>query len=140
MMDGDALAAAGRRMGAMYVWGYSAEMCLKAWYFEETAMAATHPVTPAHLKMAKQRAKILATKVFENLHDLVAWAELIRAEHSYLGRPLAPLFGNQLVATAQDVQLSWREFLRYHDNVASAREADAMRESVAWIVARSRRK
>jgi len=140
LADGDALALAGHRTGAIYLWGYAAEMCLKAWYFEVIAFDRRRRIVMADFRSADGRAKSLGTKNLGKFHGLVAWAELIRAECSYLVRPLANWFGNQLIAVAQKVQLVWCVDLRYHDNVASAREALLTREAVGWIVKRSQRK
>ena len=53
--DGLALAAAGRRTGAIYVWGYCAEMLLKAAYFSVTGVAESVPITWQHLSQAITR-------------------------------------------------------------------------------------
>ncbi len=43
--DALVLAASGRRTGAIYLWGYTAEMTLKAAYFSLIGMAETDTIT-----------------------------------------------------------------------------------------------
>src|SRR5262249_13564728 len=56
--DGLACAAAGRRTGAIYLWGYSAEMTLKAACFTLTGIAETTYLTLAgHINPAINRGR-----------------------------------------------------------------------------------
>jgi hypothetical protein len=51
--DGLACAGGGRRTGAIYLWGYSAEMALKAAYFTLTGVGeTTHLTVPGHITPA----------------------------------------------------------------------------------------
>jgi hypothetical protein len=44
-LDAIALQAAGRRTAAVYLWGYVAEMILKAAFFEVSGFAEDQPIT-----------------------------------------------------------------------------------------------
>src|SRR5438067_365326 len=58
--DALAMAGQGRRTGAIYLWGYTAEMILKAAYFSVIGLSETHVVTwHADLRPAINRGRIL---------------------------------------------------------------------------------
>jgi hypothetical protein len=54
--DGEVLEAAGRRTAAIYLWGYVAEMTLKASYFDVLGFPETQTITPADLRAAAAAA------------------------------------------------------------------------------------
>ena len=77
--DGLILAASGHGTGAIYLWGYSAEMILKAAYFSVIGLSETDKITwPGHLQPAIQRGRGLNI-AWPNQgagHNVRAWAEL----------------------------------------------------------------
>ncbi len=52
-IDGNEAAKAGRRTAAIYLWGYSAEMTLKAAYFSVIGFEQTRAITLGDLQAAK---------------------------------------------------------------------------------------
>ena len=93
--DGLALAAAGRRAGAIYLWGYSAEMILKAAYFTLTGIAETTTLTMGgHINPAINRGRNVLGIVWLQQgqgHNVRAWAELMVAERAAMvGATYAP--------------------------------------------------
>src|ERR1700680_4886229 len=79
--DALALAAAGRRTGAIYLWGYSAEMILKAAYFTVMGIAETAAITwGGNIFPAIERGRNvfhLAWPTAGQGHNVAAWAELL---------------------------------------------------------------
>ena len=78
--DALALAAAGRRTGAIYLWGYTAEMILKAAYFSVIGLSETTAITwNADLRPAIVRGRSLGI-VWPRSgdgHNVRAWSELL---------------------------------------------------------------
>src|SRR5262249_5750435 len=97
--DGLSLAASGRRTAAIYLWGYAAEMTLKAGYFQAIGFPMTRHITPADLRGAVANAPRLGFSWVGNLHSLESWAQLLvntRASLPGLAYPILG-FGNQVV-------------------------------------------
>src|SRR3954452_6777896 len=84
--DGLVLAGSGRRTGAIYLWGYSAEMTLKAAYFSLTGLADTAVLTwAANIQPAIHRGRTVFGIAWPNQgqgHNVRAWAELLVLERA----------------------------------------------------------
>lgn len=140
--EGVSLSAAGRqyRTGAIYLWGYSAEMLLKAAYFRLLGVAETAILSwRANLLPAIQRGRNvlgIAWPLPGQGHNVRAWAELLIAERAAAPGPgvaYAPDFGLQVQECGQNIGSLWNETLRYHKNVAYLHEVRKVRESVEWL-------
>src|SRR5947209_15425997 len=74
--DGLSLAAQGRRTGAIYMWGYCAEMTLKAAYFS-LSLTVTTPITwSGHLQPAIHHGRTVRMISWPNQgagHNVRAW-------------------------------------------------------------------
>lgn len=137
--DGLTLATKSRRTAAIYLWGYAAEMTLKAAFFGAIGFPVLQPLTAADLIGAKSKALGLGIIWAGNLHDLRAWAELLvttRAATPGLAYPV-PGFGNEVVNHGRALQRLWSEVLRYHKNVAYLYEVDQVREAAEWLLVNS---
>jgi hypothetical protein len=134
--DGSALALGGRRTGAIYLWGYTAEMTLKAAYFDVIGFPATQVITMADLHGARANAPHLGFTWIGNLHNLESWTKLLVATRgSMLGLAYPdPRFGNEVIKRGQDLQQLWSEYLRYHKNVAYPYEVRQVRDGAAWLL------
>lgn len=141
--DGMALAIAGQRTGAIYLWGYTAEMILKAAYFSLIGMADTDAITwPAHLRPAIDRGRLLgiAWPPQGAGHNIRAWAELLVLE-----RTLTPAvaysisFGREVQRPGQRFEPLWRETLRYRQNEAYLYEVRQVCEATDWFLLRTDR-
>src|SRR4051794_15806998 len=80
--DGLALAGAGRRTAAVYLWGSAAEMTLKAAYFSLSGLAEDDAITvPGHIQPAINLGRApplsIAWPPQGAGHNLGAWAELL---------------------------------------------------------------
>jgi hypothetical protein len=135
--DGLVLAEKGHRLAAIYLWGYSAEMLIKAAYFTLHGFTAAQPIGGAVLALAKQDAKTFGIH-WTNQHNVYAYATLVVHKRASLGRYyVSPTFANDFVGHAQTVYNRWRETLRYHHNQAYMFELQRVRVSVEWLLMQS---
>jgi hypothetical protein len=140
--DGVTAAAGERRTAALYLWGYAAEMTLKAAYFALLGFAETRTITPADLRAAVAAGQALGVPwpAGGQGHNLRAWAQLIvtvRAATPALAYA-NPGFGLEIMDRGQRLGRLWAETLRYHKNVAYAHEVRQVRQAVEWLLAHSR--
>ena len=139
--DGLALVAAAHRTAAIYLWGYAAEMTLKAAYFTMLGIAEDHTITvPGHIQPAINRGRGAPFNIAWTGagHNVRAWAELlvgVRAQDpstAYDGP-----FAEQVQGCGQRVYQLWRETLRYHKNYAYLHEVRQVREATQWLLVNS---
>lgn len=139
--DGLALVAADRRAGAIYLWGYAAEMTLKAAYFALTGMADGDEIPlKGHLYPAIERGKALGVDWPGpgQGHNVRAWAELLVAARAQSADTIyEDVFGRAVQRYGQQVGQLWRETLRYGKNRAYAHEVGRVREAVEWLLTHS---
>ncbi len=136
--DGLASAAAGRRTGAIYLWGYCAEMLLKAAYFPLAGIAEDAPLSwQQHILPAMNRGR----NSFQihwpypgQGHNVRAWAELLVAERAVAGAAYPPSFGTDVQRSGQQTGSLWSETLRYHKNTAYAYEVTKVRRAAEWFL------
>lgn len=136
--DALSLTAAGRRTGAIYLWGYSAEMTLKAAYFSLT-LSETQPISWAgHILAAIIHGRMVHGIAWPRRgegHNVRAWAELLIAERAATpGMAFAPQFGRDVQTCGQQIGGLWSETLRYHKNVAYMYEMTQVREATEWLL------
>ena len=135
-----ALAAVGRRTGAIYLWGYTAEMTLKAAYFSLIGMAETDAITwRGHLLPAIDQGRNMGIAwPGQGGHNVRAWAELLVAERATSAATEYPApFGLEVQRRGQRFEPLWREILRYRGNRAYLHEVKQVRESAEWLLIHS---
>jgi hypothetical protein len=136
--DGDRLWAAERSLAAIYMWGYSAEMTLKAAYFNLIALAVNEPITGSHRAAARTLAintHGLAWPHEEAQHNIEFWGKLLVAHRLFVGKPyLDPGFATEILDRSKLVYRHWRVHLRYHKNSAYRHEVSRTRESARWLL------
>jgi len=137
--DGLALAGQGRRTGAIYLWGYSAAMTLKAAFFRLTGIGEVEVITWAgHIQPAIDRGRDVLGIAWPRSgqgHNVRAWAELLVAERATMpGAAYIPPFGQELQDCGQRIGQLWSETLRYHGNLAYVYEMLQVREAVEWLL------
>ena len=139
--DALSLAAAGCRTGAIYLWGYTAEMILKAAYFSEIGLAETHPLTPAAAirpAINRGRGMGIAWPPQGDGHNVRAWAGLLVSVRALNpATAYAPPFALEIQRHGQRIGQLWRETLRYHKNFAYPYEMKQVRESAEWLLSNS---
>lgn len=137
--DGLALAGQGRRTGAIYLWGYCAEMCLKAAYFRSLMLPDTDQITiGGHIQPAINRGRNQMGIAWPNQgagHNVRAWAELLVAERAATpGMAFAADFAQEVQACGQRIGELWKESLRYHNNLAYQHEVTKVRLAAEWLL------
>jgi hypothetical protein len=136
--DGLVLAAGGQRTGAIYVWGYTAEMMLKAAYFALIGVPETTAITwNGHLRPAISRgvAMRIAWPNQGAGHNVRAWAELLIATRALSPATAYPVgFGLRVQGSSQRIGQLWSEILRYRKNHAYLYEVRHVREAAEWLL------
>lgn len=137
-LDGLYLADGGRRTGAVYVWGYAAEMVLKATYFDAIGFAAKQAIGMADLRAAVATAAAAGIVWQGNLHNIESWAELLLSVR--IASPTAsytnPAFSRDVMLRSHTIGQTWREVLRYRKNVARAFEVKQVGDATAWLMSK----
>ncbi len=109
--EGLCLAAAGQRTGAIYLWGYAAEMTLKAAYFGLLGRAETDVLTwAADISPAIAGGIGLGIKWPSQGkgHNVRAWAELLVVRRAATpGAAYAPAFGTRVQNCGQQIGQLW---------------------------------
>lgn len=140
--DGLSLTVAGRRTGAIYLWGYTAEMTLKAAYFSVIGLQDTEAISWGnHLLPAVERGRSLgiAWPKHGQGHNLQAWSQLLIAERALQADTVySPIFSRDLQRCGQRPHRLWRETLRYAKNQAYPYEMCQAREATEWLLVHSR--
>jgi len=138
--DALAMATAGapRRTGAIYLWGYSIEMILKAAYFSLIGLPETRVIgwgTDLRPAIHRGRAMGIAWPPQGEGHNVRAWAELLVRERALLPTTIFPApFGLEVQRQGQRVEQLWRETLRYRKNYAYLYEMRQMHEAAQWFL------
>lgn len=142
--------AADEPLGALYLYGYTIEMRLKAAYYRLTGVPEDWnietPIPPN--SSSPRKAAQNAIKQLLNLHSpneaghhLVGWARLLinaRGSHANLG-PFAQDFGDSLANHAQAAARHWKETLRYRANRPYDSESGEVAAAARWIKTHYRR-
>ena len=137
--DGRSAAAAGRRTAAVYLFGYAAEMTLKAGYFAASGFASAQPITRRDLETARKRAPAWGSTGRAVSTTWESWARLLVSMRTATPGLVysIPGFGNDVLRHAGRFRGLWSETLRYHKNVAYEHEVDRARHAAGWFVAHS---
>ena len=85
-----------------------------------------------HLRNARRSPLFRARK--SNLHDLLAWAELLVDTRDNYGRQLDPALAGVLMIRVGEVAWNWSEVMRYRKAVEANEEADRLFKAVEWIL------
>ncbi len=120
------------------MWGYCAEMALKAAYFSLT-LAETTPINfNAHIRSAIDHGRRNRQIDWPNVgagHNVRAWAELLVAERAATpNRAYGTSIGQQIQACGQRIDRHWSESLRYHNNLAYPHEVTQVRLAAEWLL------
>ncbi len=108
--DAEPLQAAGRRSAAIYLYGYSAEMLLKAACFSAAGFTRSQQITLVDLSNVRQLAKRASRQWPGNLHDISAWANSLvnlRAGTAGLGYP-DPAISRGVQTHSRNIARVWK--------------------------------
>jgi hypothetical protein len=136
--DGLIAAASDRRTAAIYLWGYVAEMTLKAAYFDALGFTPDQEITMGDLNDAVSfgTSSMVLWPRRGRLHSVRAWAEtlVVRRGSSPVPAYDRPDFGSEVARKGQRIERYWNESLRYHKNVAYLHEVKRVKESAEWLL------
>lgn len=119
---------------AIYLYGYAAEMTIKAAYFTNLGYAALQPIDRDARIRAEGVARLNQFMKFEP-HDVLGWARLLVWDKEVLHTP--PYEGplkRQIVSNASVVYQNWRPQMRYRNTVPAGGETRIVRKAVDWLV------
>lgn len=136
--DALTMAGQGRRTGAIYLWGYTVEMILKAAYFsvigvpENRILQWSTDIRPA---VTRGRGLGILWPTQGEGHNVRAWAELlVRVRASSPATSFSAPFAIEVQQRTLRIEQLWRETLRYRKNFAYLYEMRHVRESAEWFV------
>jgi hypothetical protein len=140
--DGLTAAAGSRGLAAIYLWGYSAEMLLKAAYL---SLLGFDEEKPFPLKSIHDAVKLgqglgIPWPTVGQGHNVRAWAELLileRATHPDPAMAYAMDFQDDVQAHGQRIGRLWNETLRYRRNTPYLYEIAQVRIAVEWFIVHS---
>jgi hypothetical protein len=119
---------AGHEAGAIYLFGYVAEMLLKTAYFRFIGVPVGQDIAPV---LRAVRNHSLWTG--RNLHDLRSWIDFLIDIRQLQGQPLSPLTAGAIRQRVLAVDAHWRESLRYTPQAATVIELDETFAGVEWL-------
>jgi hypothetical protein len=130
-------------LGALYLYGYTIEMRLKAAYYRLTgvpegwdifAKRPNQSISPRQLGEDTIRLLLNLLPRTPVGHHLTGWARLvIETRRGHLLGALPPSHEIALWNQAQNAARLWRETLRYHANKPYDRELEDVRAAARWL-------
>jgi hypothetical protein len=134
--DGESLRQQNRLLAAIYLYGYSVEMCLTAAYFRSAGFHQNQVIDDhtRRSKMKEARGMFLMTS---DAHPLVGWARLLEWHRRPTARKAATSKRSRLqeaVEKAERVYKHWRPELRYKLTSASVDQVIEVRLCVHWFL------
>jgi hypothetical protein len=140
--DAECLAKQNHLLSALYLYGYSVEMCLAAAYFRNSGFTLSTPIDEdaRRRRMAKARQQLHSSDsqplMNSDPHPLVGWARLLEWQRCSSG-DIKPEERNRLreaVQKAKQVYRHWRPELRYKLTDVSIEQFDEVRRCVHWFI------
>lgn len=137
--EGCLLADDDHRLAAIYLWGYTGEMLLKAAFFAAYGYDDSQEITTADLHAARQLARDLGVTGFDNLHSITGWGQLLVRTRMTVPalRYSTVTFPGEVIGNSQRLYQVWRETLRYLKNVAYPFGVRLARTAAGWLLARA---
>lgn len=131
--EAEILERAGAPAAAIYFFGYSVEMTVKAAYFRAIGFHLHQAISIQDRRDAINEWAVLRLPQKPGPHDVVGWAQLLVYKRVALGDPYSRPFGLRIIDQTRAISLRWSEQLRYRVNVPSAREVEAVRSAARWF-------
>ena len=131
--EGDFLAER-YRLTAIYLYGYAAEMILKAAYFKNLRLSPVAEIDRDTRNRAMAVARLLKLTSGDP-HDIPGWARLLVRYKEDLGRvAYEPKFSRKIVANAQTIYENWRPEMRYRSMSPTANNVFEVRTAAEWLI------
>ena len=127
-----------RPLIAVYLFGYSIEMRLKAAYYHLIGLASDSPLDkPRRLAEATIKQHIESGSInTPNVpigHNIMGWAYLLEEKRRDLGRDLPSDFCRQMHRHARITAENWSIILRYRANKPTAKELNCVSGAARWF-------
>lgn len=121
-------------LAAIYLYGYAAEMVLKAAYFKNLGYGSIAEID----RDARNRAAALARLhrfMDREPHDVLGWARLLVWDKQNLHKPAyGAKMSKLIVAMASTVYDNWRPQMRYRNISPSPATVSVVRGAVDWLL------
>lgn len=146
--EANVLNAKGEKLGAIYLYGYSVEIRLKAAYYRTIGLVPATIIDPnLHRKPAENLINALPLLPRHKTppgpaagHHVVGWARILEQGRLLPGRiPMDAPIVAKVKEHADNVFDCWAEFLRYRSNKPYDRELEAVVAAAKWFNANYQR-
>jgi hypothetical protein len=135
--EADTLRKAGHGLAAIYLYGYSAEMRVKAAYFRfdlrqqdlDPQTVLDHP----RRSSAVGQFEMLGLPKRPGAHDILGWAQLLVAKRASLSMRYESALEREVVNQARVISDRWNETLRYRLNTPYGHEVRLVHETAVWF-------
>jgi hypothetical protein len=127
-----------RPLIALYLFGYSIEMRLKAAYYRLIGLAGDSPLNnprdtaEARIKQLIKSGSITTPPVSAG-HNIMGWASILEEKRRDLGRDLPSDFCRQMHRHARITAENWSIILRYRANKPTAKELKTVSGAAKWF-------
>ncbi len=127
-------------LGAIYLFGYTIEMRLKAAYFRMVGLVSAS-ILASSRGLAEARIRTLLGVKGAVGHNLYGWAKLLEdARATTPGASALPSgLASEMYAHVQNIEACWTEVLRYRANRPYTEEMKAVYAGANWFKINSRR-
>ena len=127
-------------LGAIYLFGYTVEMRLKAAYFRTVGLVPASTLAPFRRAAEVQIRNLLGIGGAVG-HNLYGWTRLLETARATTpgATPLAAGLAKKMYGHVQNVEACWTEVLRYRANKPYDEEMDAVKSGASWFKVNGRR-
>ncbi len=135
--EGLSLLDAGYRDGGIYLLGYAAEMILKTSFCRVDATVPPYITVRSRFGIAERhwRQNVISSPLPPGYeHSLRFWEFVLPLERRARHKPALGIIVSQTLAgCVGTVADNWDVKMRYQSSIATAREADSVRDAVGWL-------
>jgi hypothetical protein len=124
--------AADEPLGAIYLYGYSVEIRLKAAYFRTMGLGPSSPISQARAIAEAQTRTLLGVRGPVG-HNLYGWATLLQTVRLNLSKPLDSAMVREMYAHVLNIEACWTEVIRYRANRPYDEEIQAVQTGANWF-------
>lgn len=130
-----------RGLAALYLYGYSAEMCLTSAYFRSVGFSPNQTISRETRQRRMAQARQLRNSVGEFLmngdpHPLVGWARFLEWQRAASGPPpnAAAQRLREAINKATLLYNYWRPELRYKTLEITAKQLEEVQRASRWFI------
>lgn len=125
--DAEILRKNKRRLAAVYLYGYVAEILIKGAHFR------LYKSLDDEIKPEDRTRAISNSQPRTGHHDIAGWAKLLVQRRIEMGQPNSNPSGDEIINNANILYLNWRETIRYHATRVRVFELNQVREKTLWF-------